>query len=61
MKKWKATMLGITEADPVLRDAANRWTDNCFMLQKFLVETGGMEPKQVDKLLGIDDKFDFVE
>ena len=44
----------------VLRDAANRWTDNCFELKKCLVEKFNMDPAQVDKELGTGN-MDFIE
>jgi hypothetical protein len=44
----------------VLRDAANRWTDNLFELKKHCVETCGFEPKVVDEMLGTD-RIDYVE
>jgi hypothetical protein len=45
---------------PLLRDAANRWTDNLFELKKYLVEKFNCEPEALDKQLGTD-KIDFVE
>lgn len=44
----------------VLRDAANRWTDNLFELKKRLVDDHGMDGKELDKMLGTD-RIDFVE
>ena len=32
----------------VLRDAANRWTDNSFELRKYLIDKHNMDPAQVD-------------
>jgi len=45
---------------PVLKDAANRWTDNLFQLRSHLVNTCGAEPAMVDKELGTD-KIDYIE
>ena len=45
---------------PVLKDAANRWTDNLFQLRGHLVNTCGVEPAMVDKELGTD-KIDYIE
>ena len=45
---------------PVLRDAANRWTDNLFELDKFMQEKCGMEKARVQKELGTGN-LDYVE
>ena len=45
---------------PTLRDAANRWTDNCFELRKYCIEKGGMDPKLVDHELNTD-SIDYVD
>jgi outer membrane murein-binding lipoprotein Lpp len=37
---------------PVLRDSANRWTDNLFEIRKQLTEKFGMEGKSVDQQFG---------
>lgn len=43
------------------KEAANRWTDNLFMIKSFLVKKRGMSSKEVDKFLKIDSSFDYVE
>jgi len=49
-KKAGALDLGARQRDlPILKEAANRWTDNLFVIKKQLVDRYGMEPKQVDK------------
>lgn len=45
---------------PVLRDSANRWTDNLFELDKYMQEKCGMDKQSVQKHLGTD-KIDYVE
>ena len=45
---------------PVLKDAANRWTDNLFELRKYLCNKFGMDESEMDKRLGTN-KIDFVE
>lgn len=53
--------LGLRKKDlPVLRDAANRWTDNLFELRKYLVNKYGQEEAAMDKRLGTD-KIDYIE
>ena len=44
----------------VLRDSANRWTDNLFELDKFLQEKCGMEKERVQKELGTNN-LDYIE
>jgi hypothetical protein len=92
LKKDGASNLALRRKDlPALREAANRWTDNCarapagvrpllqrlsaalstepraaplragFETRKYLVEKCNCEPAQADKLLEIDDKFDYPE
>lgn len=39
-------------------EAANRWTDNIFNCQSYLVKKRGMDKKQVQKILGITSAFD---
>jgi len=38
---------------PVLKDAANRWTDNIFVVRKRLLDSFGMNGDDLDKQLGI--------
>ena len=45
---------------PVLRDSANRWTDNLFELDKYMQEKFGMEKVQVQKQLGTAN-MDYIE
>lgn len=40
------------------REAANRWTDNLFNAQSYLVKKRGFDKKAANKLLGITDSFD---
>ena len=44
----------------LLRDSANRWTDNLFQVDKFLREKCGMEKERVQKELGTGN-LDYVE
>lgn len=49
LKKAGANNMALRRKDlPMLRDAANRWTDNSFEVHKYLVEKCGMERKQAD-------------
>ncbi|KAL7579099.1 hypothetical protein ACA910_019133 [Epithemia clementina (nom. ined.)] len=41
--------------------AANRWTDNIFNCQTYLVKKRGMNKKEVNRMLGITDSFDYPE
>ena len=43
----------------VLKEAANRWTDNLFMIKSKLVESGA-DVKNVDGMLGTD-RIDYIE
>ena len=45
---------------PVLRDSANRWTDNLFEVRKQLINKFGMEPKAIDQQFGMAD-LDYVD
>lgn len=45
---------------PTMRDAANRWTDNCFELRKFMVESMNVEPNVADGMLNTD-SIDYIE
>ncbi|KAL1523110.1 hypothetical protein AB1Y20_018067 [Prymnesium parvum] len=50
MRKAGAADLAARRKDiPVLREAANRWTDNLFVIKKHMVDKFNMDPKQVDK------------
>ena len=60
-KKTGAQNLALRRKDiPTLRDAANRWTDNCFELHKYMVETMGCEKAMAESMLGTD-KLDYVD
>eukprot|EP01038_Epipyxis_sp_PR26KG_P011214 gene11214-15047_t len=41
-------------------DSANRWTDNIFIVKKYLTKKAGMSGKDAGKLLGMDDSFDYL-
>ena len=50
VKKAGAQNMGLRKKDiPQLRDAANRWTDNCFEVRKKFIEKFNMDAKEVDK------------
>lgn len=39
----------------------NRWTDNIWAVKKYLTKKKGMSGKEVDKFLGIDSTFDYLD
>ncbi len=41
-----------------VKEAANRWTDNIFACQDYLVKKRGMPKKEAFKILGINGDFD---
>lgn len=43
------------------KEAANRWTDNIFSCKSYLVKKRGMDKKEVNRLLGITDTFDYPD
>lgn len=42
----------------LVKNAANRWTDNIFACKDYLVKKRGMDKKETMKILGITDAFD---
>lgn len=38
----------------------NRWTDNIWIIKKYLTKKKGMSGKEVDKILKIDSNFDYI-
>jgi len=44
-----------------VKEAANRWTDNIFGCQDYLVKKRGMPKKEAFKILGINGDFDYPE
>lgn len=69
MKPLHVELASLKENDPqaladlqqelkLCREAANRWTDNIFNAQSYLVKKRGFEKKAANKLLGITDSFD---
>lgn len=44
-----------------VKDCANRWTDNIYTLKSYVTKKSGQNGKDVDKMLGIDDNFDYLE
>ncbi|KAL7468505.1 hypothetical protein ACHAXS_008731 [Conticribra weissflogii] len=44
-----------------VKEAANRWTDNIFACQDYLVKKRGMPKKEAFKILGINGDFDYPE
>ncbi|GAB5037716.1 meiotic nuclear divisions 1-like protein [Nannochloropsis oceanica] len=50
------------EAQIVLcKQAVNRWTDNTFAVKSYLVKKRNMYSKDVDRLLGLTDAFDYLD
>ena len=45
----------------ICKSAADRWVDNTFEIKSLLTKKRGMPGKEVDRLLGINDSFDYVE
>ena len=45
----------------MLKEGADRWTDNIWAVKSYLVKKRGMSGKEVDKMLGIDGNFDYLE
>jgi Leucine zipper with capping helix domain/Mnd1 HTH domain len=41
-----------------VRQAANRWTDNIYNCQSYLIKKRGMNKKEANKIIGITDTFD---
>ena len=61
LKKQAAQNLHVRKKDiPVLKEAANRWTDNLFMMRQHCIDKCGMDPKAIDAMLGTD-KIDYVD
>ena len=61
VKKSGSQNMALRRKDvPILRDAANRWTDNSFELRKYMVEQCNCDPAQADGMLGTD-KIDYVD
>ena len=42
------------------QESANRWTDNIWGVKKFLTKKKNMSSKECDKMLKMDDEFDYV-
>ncbi|KAI2497047.1 hypothetical protein MHU86_17473 [Fragilaria crotonensis] len=45
----------------LVKNAANRWTDNVFNCKTYLVKKRGMDKKEAIKILGITPAFDYPE
>ena len=45
----------------IAKDAANRWTDNIWAIESYLVKKKNQDRKVVKKFLGVTDSFDYVE
>ena len=43
------------------QESANRWVDNTYAVKSFLTKKQGMQSKQADKYLGINDDFDYYD
>lgn len=62
---WKqndpAILDKIEEKVKIAKDAANRWTDNIWAIESYLVKKKNMDKKQVKKFLKLTDSFDYLE
>jgi|TARA_B100000524_G_scaffold346740_1_gene247431 hypothetical protein len=45
---------------PVLKEAANRWTDNVFESRKRIMDMTGIDGKEIDKELGLEN-LDYID
>jgi len=45
----------------LVTEAATRWTDNVFACQEYMVKKRGMVKKEVNKMIGITDAFDYPD
>jgi len=45
----------------LVTEAATRWTDNIFACQEYMVKKRGMVKKEVNKMIGISDAFDYPD
>lgn len=55
-----AVMDELRKKAQILKISSDRWTDNVYSLRSHLIKKFGREPKEVDKLLGINDSFDYI-
>ena len=61
LRKQSAQNMHVRKKDlATLRDAANRWTDNAFMIRKHFIEKCGMDAAGADHMLGTN-QMDYVE
>ena len=61
LRKQSAQNMHVRKKDlATLRDAANRWTDNAFMIRKHCIEKCGMDAAGADHMLGTN-QMDYVE
>lgn len=69
---YEQELEGLKENDPqaladlqkeldLVKNAANRWTDNIFNCKTYLVKKRGMDKKEATKILGITAAFDYPE
>ncbi|CEG39552.1 Protein involved in meiotic recombination/predicted coiled-coil protein [Plasmopara halstedii] len=72
VESLRNTMQHLAENDPAIledleckvgiaKEGADRWTDNVFTLKSWVVKKRGVEGKEVNKWLEIQDDFDYVE
>lgn len=62
---WKkndpSVLREIEKRSEIAKNAANRWTDNIWTFESYLVKKRNIDRKAVKKLLKITDAFDYVE
>ena len=60
-KNDPAVLDKIESKTKVARDAVNRWTDNIWAMESYLVKKKNLDRKTVKKFLGLTDSFDYME
>ncbi|KAJ6668733.1 hypothetical protein lerEdw1_012216 [Lerista edwardsae] len=51
----------IRQANKVAKEAANRWTDNIFVVKSWAKRKFGFEGSKIDKTFGIPEDFDYID
>jgi len=51
----------LREKTKVCKEAANRWTDNVFVMKSFVIDKSGIDRNDFDRNFSIPEEFDYVE
>eukprot|EP00501_MAST-03F_sp_TOSAG23-6_P001516 GSMAST32.ASY1.ANO1.1578.1 assembled CDS len=56
-----SVLLELKQQSIIAKESVNRWTDNCWAIKSFIIKKFNRTSKEIDKYIGMDADFDYVD